>query len=242
MNWCRDSKAWGCPLKAKRSIRPRRRGYVSLLAITFGFGLAALGTAVAVSARAYIAATVRQERMILDRMTLESASIVVVAQYATGQKGELNEVSKVELNGRTVRVEISSPWTKLDPQMDSAETIAASLTQLGIGRELRQTPEASLVALAKSLGLGADGEDCLRHGITLGRAPAGLMTRDAVAAVQGVTSGDQLDIRASIRREAQEQVLWQRVRFTGSPLSPWKTHDYRWLQVTGDACPGLDRR
>ena len=103
----------------------RRSGYVTLLAITFAFGLATLGATIAVSARSYLVSATAREHVILDRISLESVAMLGLADIAQRGERPLQPVRSpaVSINGRSIVTDISIPETKIDLKMDDAETL-----------------------------------------------------------------------------------------------------------------------
>lgn len=229
MRWWPASEPWGYPLN--RPTLRRRSGYVSLLAVSFAFGLATLGTAVAVSVRAYISASTGQEREILDRIALETGAFETLGHLAAGASVPATQTRTV--NGRPVTLALSLPGTKLDLGADPAVILTEALEQAGVlakGGELPKPHPADLAAFSQAMGLNADGEDCLRQGFTYGRAPAvRTIGSNLEEPVLGVRAGEQVDVRAQIDRGALQKVLWLRARFSGGE-SGWALHDYRRLQ------------
>tara|TARA_R110002051_G_scaffold41530_7_gene86142 strand:+ start:27024 stop:27725 length:702 start_codon:yes stop_codon:yes gene_type:complete len=209
----------------------RRSGYVSLLAVSFAFGLATLGTAVAVSVRAYISASTGQEREILDRIALEAGAFETLGHLAAGASVPATQARTV--NGRTVTLALSLPGTKLDLRADPAVILAEALEQVSViakGGELPVPRPSDLAAFSQAMGLNADGEDCLRQEFTYGRAPAVLSSEPKTDDQILVSSaGEQIDVRAQLDRGALQKVLWLRARFSGGE-SGWALHDYRQLQ------------
>lgn len=205
--------------------------------MSYASGLAALGAAIAVAFHAYVGTAVRRERAVVDRISLESAVAMSLARQADEVNPPGEALTPLALNGREITVLIENPRAKVDPTMDAPETVLAVLQQAGL---MVDDEDATLSAdlggmadLSRRLGLGAAEEDCLRRGLTYGRAPADRIEGPAPA---GLTPGDQVDVRASLEREGGRQVLWVRARYTGSAASPWRMHDYRRLQTAPAPC------
>lgn len=226
-----------------RLLRNRRRGgYVSLLAISFAFGLAVLATATAASLRAYLNASAGRERLIVDRISLESAVAWQAGLVAKGSTHPItpHAVGSLTLNGRELAVEMALPEGKLDLAMDPADTLADALKQVGLPAGLAEASGVtSLAERARIAGLGAAQEDCMRQGFTLGRWPEVLVVEAMKASQDGpervATPGDQIDLRATVvTREGGQRVLWARVRLSGDDTATWQLHDYRRLQLPRD--------
>jgi hypothetical protein len=232
-------------LKARRFSRGRvRDGYVSLLAVTFAFGLASLGTAVAVSVRAYLNAAARQERDILDRIALESATTLRIGALSEAGTLPADFRNAPVVVGRSVTIEISMPAEKVDLAADSTAEVVGELERVVLKPAPPVLAEArasgALSAFSARLGLTAHQEDCVRRRMTFGRAPGPRLTEPLLPG-QSLSPGDHVDVRAEIIRGAEHQVMWTRVRFTGNPASPWRVHDYRRLQTDGHDCGSRGR-
>lgn len=220
---------------------------MSLLAMSFAFGLAVFGTALAVGLRAYLVASATEQRDILDRMTLESAAHETLGRLAAGQSHSIKPTSLAEigLNQRRVAVEMSLPEGKLDLQGDPEPVLRATLQQRGLttAREDKPAPSsfASLAAMSRGWSLSASEEDCLRRLVTVGRTPEAFRPEAASGAREGLTrsvaAGDQVDVRVSLAARSGVKVIWVRARFTGATERPWQVHDYRRLQVRASPTP-----
>jgi hypothetical protein len=219
--------------------RAPRKGYVSLLAVSFAFGLATLGGALAAALGAYTAEAVRRERGILDRLALEAAATDVLGRLASGQAQWIRpyEEDAWRGDGRVVRRLLSLPEGKADLAMDDPSELADALAAAGLPKSLvYANSDLGLAALSSGAGLTATQEDCLRQGFTLGRAPEGLEPRATPGSTSDATRvaapGDQVDVRLWLVREGRSLVLWQRARFIGE--GRWKLHDRRVLRLSGD--------
>ena len=238
MRWSDVSRPWGCPLNNRRCANPAsREGYVSLLAMSLAFGLAVFGTALAVGLRAYLSASVAQERDIRTRIVLESAAAELLGQMAAGRTVP---ASQTVLGGRVVVLEVSQPMEKLDFIGDGDDVLVPALTEMGVGQFDRAIlgRAADLTAVSQGLRLSAEKEDCLRRAFTYGRAPAPMETATTGVAAPGLAAGDQVDIRVSLRDRNTDRVLWIRARFSGRE-SGWALHDYRLIRGVA-SCKTLD--
>ncbi|MNU42131.1 hypothetical protein D3C71_308860 [compost metagenome] len=214
----------------------RRSGYVTLLAITFAFGLATLGATIAVSARSYLVSATAREHVILDRISLESVAMLALADIAQRGERPLQPVRlpAASINGRSIVTDISIPETKIDLKMDDAETIRKVWPIHPKGAVYEGL--ATLEAWSRSQNLSHAAEDCARFSLTFGRAPEPfheiLLTEDAPL-VSRLASGDQVDLRVHING-SNGRVLWVRARLTGER---WSLHDYRMLtRARAQAC------
>jgi hypothetical protein len=207
--------------------------------MTFAFGLATLGAVMIVILRNYATATVRQERAVLDRISLDSAAALVLGRMEpqTDQPIAPHLAPSVVLNGRTIVVEVSLPEGKADLAMDEAGALASGLEKRGLPTglpELAGNERLGLADLARLTGLTMRAEDCLRRRYTLGRAPEGFEPLASAGSQtrlsRQIMVGDQVDLRSSFSREGRHEVLWQRARFTG--MGPrWLIHDDRLLHL-----------
>ena len=207
-----------------------REGYVSLLAMSFAFGLVVFGTALAVGLRAYLAAAVSEEQGIRTRIVLESTSAAVLGEIAGGRPSP--RIVQRSIGSRQVTIELSRTDAKFDVLTDEEALVVDALSDQGFGRVSAESWRGTqgLTDLSSRLRLDAAREDCLRRGFTYGRAPAPL-NREATSANRTVQAGagDQWDVRASLTGRSGDDVLWVRARFTGGETG-WALHDYRRLR------------
>ncbi|HYC74694.1 hypothetical protein [Brevundimonas sp.] len=215
-------------MRRPSSPDPRgREGYVSLLAISFATGLALFGGALAVGLQAYLAAAADEAREIRTRIALESAVAAALGRLTAGQSAALEQPA--EASGKP-DILISLVSAKADSAADDLEVVRAALAQAGVEMtgsvDPSETPD--MASLSRRLRLNAAAEDCLRRALTYGRAPAVRAEAVAISAIQGVSAGDQLDVRARLQTEDGERALWVRARFTGR-ADGWVVHDYRRL-------------
>lgn len=229
-------------MKRRRAPRAQsREGYVSLLAMSFAFGLAVFGTALAVGLRAYLVASAAEQRDILDRITLESGANDVLGRLSAGEVHSIRPIRMAEigLNQRRVAVELSLPEGKLDLQGDPDQVVLEALQRRGlkIAREDKPAPSSfeTVEAMSRGWRLSAGEEDCLRRLVTVGRAPEVFRLEaapgDGEGLTRSITAGDQVDVRASLTAPSGVKVLWIRARFTGAADRPWRVHDYRRLKL-----------
>lgn len=208
----------------------KRSGYVTLLAVTFAFGLATLGTALAVSARSYLVSATSREQAILDRISLESVAAQTLADIAAQGERPLKTVrlAAVRINGRSIVTELSIPEAKFDPAMDDEAIVRKAVPTLKPGTT---SSGSGLETWSKTLGLSATAEDCVRRHVTFGRAPEPYINTagaENTLSVGRIANGDQLDLRVEIAGEPMDRVLWVRARFAGHQKG-WLIHDYRKL-------------
>lgn len=209
--------------------------------MSFAFGLAVFGTALAVALRAYLVASSAEQRDILDRITLESAANEVLGRLAVGQSHSIkpSSLAPIERNQRWVAVELSLPEGKHDLQGDPDRVVLEALQRRGLttDREDKAAPTSfeTLEAMSRGWRLSAGEEDCLRRLVTVGRAPEAFRLEAAPGEGEGltrsITAGDQVDVRASLTVPSGVKVLWIRARFTGAADRPWRVHDYRRLKL-----------
>jgi len=209
--------------------------------MSFAFGLAVFGTALAVALRAYLIASATEQREILDRITLDSTANDMLGRLAAGEVHSIKPVqlASIALNQRRVAVELSLPEGKRDLQGDPDRVLLDALD--GYGREVAGKVSAapsgfkSLEGLSRAWRLSAGEEDCLRRVATAGRAPEVYRPEAAPGSGEGltrtITAGDQVDIRVALVTSAGSRALWVRARFTGTVDRPWRVHDYRRLTL-----------
>lgn len=192
--------------------------------MSFAFGLALFGGALAVTLRAYLVAAADETQEIRARIALESAAATVLGELAAG--GAVKPHAEVGIDGdrRTVRVTI--PGTKVDPARDSPGAVAEAGRTAGLVVDPDFAATAGgLVEVSAHHRLNASREDCLRQVFTYGRGGAPLIDRSAPPEDLMVRAGDQVDLRI---QASSGPVLWVRARFTGAETG-WRLHDYRLL-------------
>ncbi len=194
--------------------------------MAFATGLAVIGGALAVGLHNYLSAAADQTNEIRTRIALESAAAEVLGRLAGGEAVPLAPSP----NAGEPAVRVSLVSTKVDPAADAPGLVHAALTDAGVQPDGEGDPRAAsgLAALSALWRLDAAGEDCLRRVLTYGRAPAPRADVVEPERLQGVSAGDQLDVRTSIRTAAGDRALWVRARFTGR-ADGWVVHDYRRL-------------
>jgi hypothetical protein len=207
--------------------------------MSFAFGLAVLGTALAVGLRSYLVASAAQQREILDRITVESATHEVLGRLAAGQRHSIkpSKLADIELNQRRVSIELSLPEGKYDLKAEGdREPMIAALGRQAVAGPAQSASlsfYSSIAELSHAWRLTAPKEDCLRRVVTVGRAPEAFDPEAAPGGgdelVRTAVAGDQVDLRASLSG-ASQRVLWTRARFTGSAHETWRLHDYRSLR------------
>ena len=207
---------------------------MSLLAITFAFGLASLGTAVAVSVRTYLSAAVRQEHDILDRIALESATAQTLGEITATGRLPAGYPGPVTV-GR-VTLEWSLPSEKFDPAADSKPDISAEITASGVNSPAALLTDAlaagTLAEASALLKLSARQEDALRRRLTFGRAPAPRLS-DVPQVNQVLSPGEQVDVRAAVMNDGRQRILWTRARLSSAGGQIWQVHDYRLIASLG---------
>jgi hypothetical protein len=100
--------------------------------MSFAFGLAVFGTALAVGMRAYLAAAVLEEQTIRNRMALESAAAAVLGELASGQSTQTTGPRTI--GNRSIFLTLSRPGTKLDLAGDEPAALLEALIRQGLGR------------------------------------------------------------------------------------------------------------
>jgi len=205
---------------------------VSLLAMSFTFGLAVFGGALAAGLHAYLTASAWEARDIRTRIALESAAATVLGGLAAG--GPVTAEIETASDGSGQRVSIMVPASRADLAEDAPETIAAAAKAVGLVLDPSFTSRArGLAEVSAHHRLSAPQEDCLRQAFTYGRGGAPMMTARGLEGAR-LRAGDQVDLRIQAADPART-VLWMRARFTGSETG-WQVHDHRLLRgVT--ACP-----
>lgn len=191
--------------------------------MSFATGLAVFGGALAVGLQAYLAAAADEAREIRTRIALESAVAATLGGLTAGQAVPLEQPAG---SPDGVGILITLVSAKVDPAVDDPEHVQTALAKAGVGSTgaVDSSEAPDLATLSRRLRLSAAAEDCLRRALTYGRAPAARAEAAMIPAIQGVSAGDQVDVRAS----DGVQALWVRARFTGR-ADGWVVHDYRRL-------------
>jgi len=209
--------------------------------MSFAFGLAVLGSALAVTLRAHLAASASEQRDIIDRITLESAVNGTLGRLAAGEVQPIQPTAldDVLLNGRRIAVELSLPEGKRDLGADPDASVLEILERHGLARpaggQLAPSSFGSITEFSRAWRFSSSQEDCLRRVATVGRAPERFKPEarpgDEGHLVRTITPGDQVDLRVSYTTQSSTRVLWVRARFTGARDFAWRFHDYKPLTL-----------
>ena len=193
--------------------------------MSFAFGLAVFGTALAVGLRTYLAAAADETGDIRERIAMESAAAAVLGELAAGASSGSQPEFAFGAGRQSVLMML--PGAKVDPGSDAAATVAEAgrRVSLTIAPDVAATARG-LVDLSRRLRLSAGEEDCLRRAFTYGRQGAPRIERPESLKGLVMRAGDQVDLRI---QSSTGPVLWVRARFTGGATG-WRLHDYRRLQ------------
>lgn len=197
--------------------------------MSFAFGLAVFGGALAVALRAYLVTAAAEVRDVRVRIALESAAAEVLGQLAAGAVPEV----AARIEGSPV-ISLSRPIGKFDPGVDPPTDYQKALLAIGVDPSVVRKPLSTaggMAEVSRILRLTASQEDCLRQMFTLGRAPADRVDPRALESMTfaGLSAGDQVDVRVSAEADGAGEVLWIRARLTGNEAG-WALHDYRRLR------------
>jgi hypothetical protein len=223
------------------------------MALAFGIMAIAAGLTGMVTVRAKAAR--QRDADVFARITLESA---VQAGLADLEKAGAPQADRWEsaksLNGRTVRLTFMAVRFEADINDDPPETVTAAIANPALRARVSQAMTKPgdpptrvgfqrMRDFVTAVGVTGQDEDCLRALLTLGRQTGApdprpartALTPDAVA----LLPGDTVVVRATLGSAKYQDVLWQRVRYTGQKGVAWRIHDWRQLRLAPDArlCP-----
>ncbi len=201
----------------------------------------------------------QRDNDVFARITLESAVQAGLAELEKTGIPQIDRWQSVQtLNGRTVQLTFIAARYNGDINDDPPETVIASVLnpklKAMVAKAMTQPGDQpgspptraqfnrmrDFVAAAGATGWA---EDCLRGGLTLGRltvAPEPRPPRTALLPeLAPATPGDTVIVRAALGSTKYQDVLWERVRFTGRKGVAWHIHDWRLLRLAPDArlCP-----
>lgn len=192
--------------------------------MSFAFGLAVFGTAMAVGLRAYLSAAADEGRDIRIRIALESAAASALGELAA--EGAAKPQYETAFAGDRQTVSVTLTGAKVDPAWDSAKVVADAARPVGLVLDPDFAATAGgLANLSGHHRLNASREDCLRRVFTYGRGGAPRIEEPAAIGGLAIRAGEQVDLRV---QASSGPVLWVRARFTGGDTG-WRLHDYRRL-------------
>ncbi|MDQ0465748.1 hypothetical protein QO010_003540 [Caulobacter ginsengisoli] len=233
----------------------RFRGFTLPLTLALAFSIMAVASGLTGMVTVRAKAARQRDNDVYARITLESAVQAGLARLEAAGVPQTDRWESVEsLNGRTVRLTFMAVRYSADINDDPPETVVAAIPNPALQAmavKALTTPgdppsRAHFMRLRDFLtAAGAQGsaEDCLRGLLTLGRQTGAPDPRPARTALRpeavALLPGDTVVVRAALGSAKYQDVLWERVRFTGQKGVAWHIHDWRQLRLAPDAhlCP-----
>lgn len=231
------------------------RGFTLPLTLVLAFSIMAIAAGLTGMVTVRAKAARQQDNDVFARITLESA---VQAALADLEKDGVPQIDRWQaqqtLNGRTVQITFMAARYEADINDDPPETVAAATPDLAlramIARALAPAgdPPARpgyqrMRDFLAAAGAKGQAEDCLRGLLTLGRLTPSPDARPPRSALLPETTallpGDTVIVRAALGSSRYQDVLWERVRYSGRKGVAWRIHDWRMLRLAPDArlCP-----
>lgn len=237
------------------SVRGRFRGFTLPLTLALAFSIMAVAAGLTGMVTVRARAARQQDNDVFARITLESA---IQGALAGLEKDGVPQTDRwpaaYSLNGRTVRLTFMAVDYDIDVNEDPPETVLAAIPgkalQARLGQVLAPAGDppvrphfARTRDLIAALGANPREEDCLRGLITLDRrtvTPAARPERSALLPKsEELNPGQVLIVRASLDSSRYQDVLWEKVRYSGRKGAAWHIHDWRMLRLAPGAqlCP-----
>lgn len=231
----------------KRSFR----GFT--LPLTLALAFAIMSTAAGLTGLVTVKAKAARQKDadLFALITLESATQAGLARLEKDGVPQAPDWQASErLNNRQVELTYFMPGYKADAGQDLPADIAARVAQPALRARVvaaltSPDPNVGRVGFArmgdflKAAQVSPSEEDCLRALLTLGRqgpTPQPLPPATALSPqITPLLPGEAVEVRAVIRTDRYSDVLWQRVRYTGTPGQPWHIHDWRRLRLAPGA-------
>ena len=229
------------------AARRRLRGFTLPLTLALAFAIMSMAAGLTGLVTVKAKAARQKDADLFALITLESAA---QAGLATLEKDGAPQTPRWErtgrLNNRQVELIFLTVAYKPDAQQDPADELAASVVRPELrDRVVRALaspdPKIARVGFArfgdfiKAAEASPSEEDCLRALLTFGRqGPDPLPLPPATAftpEILPLAPGDVVEVRAAVRTDRYSDILWQRVRYTGTPGQPWHIHDWRRLRL-----------
>jgi hypothetical protein len=227
------------------------RGFT--LPLTLALAFAIMSTAAGLTGLVTVKAKAARQKDadLFALITLESA---VQAGLTRLEKDGAPQTPRWEqserLNNRQVELTFLAVAYKPDPGKDPPPGLAAVVVQPALrARVVRALaspdPEVARASFTrfsdflKATEASPSEEDCLRALLTFGRqAPEPTPPPPATALspdILPLAPGDVIEVRAQVRTDRYSDILWQRVRYSGTPGQPWHIHDWRRLRLAPGA-------
>lgn len=235
----------------KRPATARLRGFT--LPLTLALAFAIMSTAAGLTGLVTVKAKAARQKDadLFALITLESATQAALTALEQDGAPQTPRWERTEtLNSRKVELTFLAVGYKPDAGQDPAADLAAAIPQPELRtRVVRalESPDPKMaragfgrfVDFLKAAETSPSEEDCLRALMTFGRQapePTALPPATALSPeILPLAPGDLLEVRAAVRTDRYSDVLWQRVRYSGTPGRPWHIHDWRRLRLAPGA-------
>lgn len=226
------------------------RGFTLPLTLALAFSIMSIAAGLTAMVTVKAKAARQRDADVFAQVTLESG---VQAGLSTLEREGVpvapRWTSAEQLNNRQVELTWLAPGYKTDIGSDKPAVIGEAVVDKGLkGRVLDALTDTTTRPPSRAgyfrirdffarVQATPGEEDCLRALLTLGR-----MTPEATALPPKTVlrppqvkllPGDVVEVRAAIRSDRYTDVLWQRLRYTGTPGQPWHIHDWRRLRLAG---------
>ena len=232
---------------------PKRalRGFTLPLTLALAFAIMSMAAGLTGLVTVKAKAARQKDADLFALITLESAT---QAGLAALEKNGAPQTPRWEhserLNNRQVDLTFLAVAYKPDAGSDPAADIAAGIVRPDLRQRVIRAlaspdPKVARASFArlgdflKATGASPSEEDCLRALLTFGRAgPQPLPLPPATALspeILPLAPGDVVEVRAALPTDRYSDILWQRLRYTGTPGQPWHIHDWRRLRLAPGA-------
>jgi hypothetical protein len=233
------------------AARRRLRGFT--LPLTLALAFAIMSTAAGLTGLVTVKAKAARQKDadLFALITLESATQAALTALEKDGAPQAPRWERSEtLNNRKVELTFLAVGYKPDAGKDPAPALAAGVVQPELrARVVRAlaSPDPKIARASfgrfadflKAAETSASEEDCLRALMTFGRQapePTPLPPATALSPeILPLAPGDVVEVRAAVRTDRYSDILWQRVRYTGTPDQPWHIHDWRRLRLAPGA-------
>jgi hypothetical protein len=233
------------------AVKRSFRGFT--LPLTLALAFAIMSTAAGLTGLVTVKAKAARQKDadLFALITLESATQAGLARLEKDGVPQAPDWDASErLNNRQVDLTFFMPGYKADAGQDAIPAIAAQVAQPALRTRVvaaltSPDPKVARVGFTrlgdflKAAQASPSEEDCLRALLTLGRQGSDPQPRPPATALSPqivpLLPGDSIEVRAVIRTDRYSDVLWQRVRYSGTPGQPWHIHDWRRLRLAPGA-------
>ncbi|WGM40233.1 hypothetical protein [Caulobacter sp. NIBR1757] len=234
-----------------RPTRARLRGFTLPLTLALAFAIMSMAAGLTGLVTVKAKAARQKDADLFALITLESATQAGLARLEKDGAPQTPRWEDSErLNNRQVDLTFLAVAYKPDAGRDPAADIAAGIVQPALRQRVVRalaSPDPNIARASfarlgdflKAAEASPSEEDCLRALLTFGRAaPQPLPLPPATALspeILPLAPGDVVEVRAALRTDRYSDILWQRLRYTGTPGRPWHIHDWRRLRLAPGA-------